>query len=336
MPKPLIQTTGRRKEAVARVRLRPGTGKVTINRRELENYFPTATHRMVALEALRLTSTDEVYDVDATIDGGGVTGQAGALRLAIARALVELDPELRPDAEEGRPPHPRRAGEGEQEVRPQEGPQGSAVLQALTARPPVALQFGTDGVRGVGQHRADPGAHASPSVVPRRGSWTAIAWSSAATPASRARCSRPRWPPASPPRASTSSSSASSRRRRWPTWPRPRRSPAAMISASHNPSRRQRHQALRRRRPQALRRRGGAHRGRAASPCSASRPPAPSGAASVAVGRRSHEVERLRRAPRRRRSTVAASPGSASCSTAPTARVAPPRPAHVRARSAPT
>ena len=95
MPMPLIQTTGRRKEAVARVRLRPGSGKVTINKRELENYFPNATHRMVALEGLRLTSTDEVYDVDVTMDGGGVTGQAGALRLAIARALVELDPELR-------------------------------------------------------------------------------------------------------------------------------------------------------------------------------------------------------------------------------------------------
>ena len=96
MPMPLIQTTGRRKEAVARVRLRAGSGKVTINKRELENYFPNATHRMVALEGLRLTSTDEVYDVDVTMDGGGVTGQAGALRLAIARALVELDPELRP------------------------------------------------------------------------------------------------------------------------------------------------------------------------------------------------------------------------------------------------
>ena len=95
MPMPLIQTTGRRKQAVARVRLRPGSGKVTINKRELENYFPNATHRMVALEGLRLTSTDEVYDVDCTMDGGGVTGQAGALRLAIARALVELDPELR-------------------------------------------------------------------------------------------------------------------------------------------------------------------------------------------------------------------------------------------------
>jgi small subunit ribosomal protein S9 len=94
--KPLIQTTGRRKEAIARVRLRPGSGKVTINRRELEGYFPNPTHRMVALEPLRLTNTDEVYDVDATLDGGGVTGQAGALRLAIARALAELDGELRP------------------------------------------------------------------------------------------------------------------------------------------------------------------------------------------------------------------------------------------------
>ena len=95
MPHPLIQSTGRRKRAIARVRLRPGAGKVTINKRELENYFPNATHRMLALEPLRLTSTDEVYDVDANLDGGGVTGQAGALSLAIARALIELDPEMR-------------------------------------------------------------------------------------------------------------------------------------------------------------------------------------------------------------------------------------------------
>jgi small subunit ribosomal protein S9 len=67
-----------------------------VNRRPIEQYFPTATQRMVVTEPLRLTSTDEVYDVDATIDGGGVTGQAGALRMAIARALVDLDNELRP------------------------------------------------------------------------------------------------------------------------------------------------------------------------------------------------------------------------------------------------
>ena len=96
MPKPLIQTTGRRKEAVARVRLRPGTGKVTINGREIEGYFRIATHRMAAVEALRLTQTADVYDVDATIDGGGISGQAGALSLGVARALAALDPESRP------------------------------------------------------------------------------------------------------------------------------------------------------------------------------------------------------------------------------------------------
>ncbi len=96
MPKPLIQSTGRRKEAVARVRLRPGSGVVTINRRSIDEYFPTATQRMVVTEPLRVTQTAEVYDVDATLDGGGVTGQAGAMRLGIARALAELDAELRP------------------------------------------------------------------------------------------------------------------------------------------------------------------------------------------------------------------------------------------------
>jgi small subunit ribosomal protein S9 len=96
MTKPLTQTTGRRKEAVARVRLRPGTGTITVNKRALEDYFPTASHRMIVAEPLKLTSTDETYDVDATIDGGGVSGQAGALRMGIARALVDLDEEMRP------------------------------------------------------------------------------------------------------------------------------------------------------------------------------------------------------------------------------------------------
>jgi small subunit ribosomal protein S9 len=96
MPKPLVQSTGRRKEAVARVRLRAGTGVITVNGRPADNYFPSQTHRMILSEPLRLTNTNEVYDVDCTIDGGGTTGQAGALRLGIARGLVELDPELRP------------------------------------------------------------------------------------------------------------------------------------------------------------------------------------------------------------------------------------------------
>jgi len=94
--KPLVQSTGLRKRAIARVRLRPGTGKVTVNGRPVEDYFPTAMQRNVALEPLRLTSTNEVYDVDATLDGGGSAGQAGALRLGLARAISELDDEQRP------------------------------------------------------------------------------------------------------------------------------------------------------------------------------------------------------------------------------------------------
>ncbi|MEI6402541.1 MAG: 30S ribosomal protein S9 [Actinomycetota bacterium] len=94
--KPLTQTTGRRKEAVARARLRPGTGVITINGRSFDAYFTTAVQRMHVTEGLRVTSTEETYDVDATIHGGGVSGQAGALRMGIARALVELDPEARP------------------------------------------------------------------------------------------------------------------------------------------------------------------------------------------------------------------------------------------------
>ncbi|TMK65970.1 MAG: 30S ribosomal protein S9 [Actinobacteria bacterium] len=96
MPRPLIQSTGRRKESVARVRLRAGTGQVMINKRPIDGYFTIRTHRQHATEPLRVTQTADVYDVDATIIGGGVSGQAGALRLGIARALVTLDDELRP------------------------------------------------------------------------------------------------------------------------------------------------------------------------------------------------------------------------------------------------
>jgi small subunit ribosomal protein S9 len=95
MPKPLVQSTGRRKQAVARVRIRPGSGQIKVNNRALDSYFPSETHRMIVSEPLRLTTTAEVYDVDATIDGGGISGQAGALRLGIARGLLVLDEELR-------------------------------------------------------------------------------------------------------------------------------------------------------------------------------------------------------------------------------------------------
>jgi small subunit ribosomal protein S9 len=97
MPNPLIQSTGRRKRAVARVNLRPGSGTITVNSRPVAEYFPSETHRMILTEPLRITETTEVYDVDCRIDGGGVSGQAGALRHGIARALADLDPEMRPE-----------------------------------------------------------------------------------------------------------------------------------------------------------------------------------------------------------------------------------------------
>ena len=100
MPQPLVQSTGRRKQAIARVRVRTsegeGEGVITVNKRPLADYFPSKTHQMILTEPLRATELTEAYDIDATIDGGGPTGQAGALRLGIARALIELDPELRP------------------------------------------------------------------------------------------------------------------------------------------------------------------------------------------------------------------------------------------------
>ena len=95
MPAAAKLWTGRRKEAVARVRLVPGTGGFIINDRSLDEYFTTRAHRMIVGAPLRLVGREKDFDVVATIAGGGVNGQAGALRLGIARALLEVDPELR-------------------------------------------------------------------------------------------------------------------------------------------------------------------------------------------------------------------------------------------------
>jgi ribosomal protein S9 len=77
------------------VRLRPGTGKVVINGREFEDYFPNALQRAAATEAFRVVEAETTYDVDCDIQGGGIAGQAGALRMAIARSILELDEEKR-------------------------------------------------------------------------------------------------------------------------------------------------------------------------------------------------------------------------------------------------
>jgi small subunit ribosomal protein S9 len=92
---PLTQTTGRRKEAIARTRLRPGTGVIVVNGRQFDSYFTTPAHRMVAVEPLRLLDASERFDVEATITGGGVSGQAGAMRMALARSLADADPDSR-------------------------------------------------------------------------------------------------------------------------------------------------------------------------------------------------------------------------------------------------
>ena len=87
--------TGRRKTSTARVFLRPGTGAISVNHKSFDNYFPTEAQRMQIRRPLVLTETADKFDILATVAGGGVTGQAGAVRLGIARALVEYNGELR-------------------------------------------------------------------------------------------------------------------------------------------------------------------------------------------------------------------------------------------------
>lgn len=87
--------TGRRKSAVARVYLRPGSGSIVVNRREFDGYFPNRVLKMIIRQPLLITETADKFDVLVNVNGGGVAGQAGAIRHGIARALVEFNPELR-------------------------------------------------------------------------------------------------------------------------------------------------------------------------------------------------------------------------------------------------
>jgi small subunit ribosomal protein S9 len=91
-----VQTVGRRKEAVVRVRLMPGTGSFTLNGKSLETYFPNKLHQQLIREPLVTVEKTDRFDIFANLQGGGTSGQAGALRLAIARALIEVDSEDRP------------------------------------------------------------------------------------------------------------------------------------------------------------------------------------------------------------------------------------------------
>ncbi len=96
MAQVLYQGTGRRKTSVARVRIVPGDGKVVVNGLSAEDYFPTRTHRIIIKRPLDITKMTGRFDVLVNVDGGGVSGQAGAVRLGLARALLKADPNLRP------------------------------------------------------------------------------------------------------------------------------------------------------------------------------------------------------------------------------------------------
>jgi len=87
---------GRRKTAVARVYLRPGSGKIVVNRRDFDEYFPNRVLKMIIRQPLLLTETADKFDILVNVRGGGTSGQAGAIRHGIARALLEYNPELRP------------------------------------------------------------------------------------------------------------------------------------------------------------------------------------------------------------------------------------------------
>ena len=88
--------TGRRKTSTARVYLRPGSGKIVVNKRDFDTYFPNEALQMIIRQPLRLTETTEKFDILVNVDGGGTTGQAGAVRHGITRALMEFNADLRP------------------------------------------------------------------------------------------------------------------------------------------------------------------------------------------------------------------------------------------------
>lgn len=93
----VVNTIGRRKSAVARVYVNEGKGNITVNKREFKEYFPTTTLQYIVIQPLKVVEAIEKYDIKVNLDGGGIKGQAEALRLAISRALIKIDPEARKD-----------------------------------------------------------------------------------------------------------------------------------------------------------------------------------------------------------------------------------------------
>ncbi len=96
----VINVIGRRKTAVARIYMSPGSGQITVNNRDYKTYFPTGTLQYIVTQAFEITDNQGKYDIKVNLDGGGIKGQAEALRLAISRALVQIDEEYRPALKE--------------------------------------------------------------------------------------------------------------------------------------------------------------------------------------------------------------------------------------------
>lgn len=92
----ITHTIGRRKTSVARIYLKPGSGAITVNSKDYKTYFPSLPLQYAVTQVFEISSTKEQYDVDVNVNGGGVTGQAHAIRLAIARALCKINPDFRP------------------------------------------------------------------------------------------------------------------------------------------------------------------------------------------------------------------------------------------------
>lgn len=128
---PYFYGTGRRKESVARVRVYAGTGKITINDRDIDDYFGLETLKLIVRQPLAITDTTEKFDIVCRVSGGGVTGQAGAIRHGLSRALLQYDESLRPALKKAgfltRDPQ----NEGEKEARSEKGPSCSSVLQEI-------------------------------------------------------------------------------------------------------------------------------------------------------------------------------------------------------------
>ncbi len=125
--KPYFYGTGRRKHSVARVRVYAGSGKITINGRDIDDYFGLDTLKLIVRQPLEETKTVGKFDLECTVKGGGVSGQAGAIRHGLSRALLSVEPE------KGRSFDSRSENEGKKEVRSESCEKSASVLQEITA-----------------------------------------------------------------------------------------------------------------------------------------------------------------------------------------------------------